>query len=110
MARDAGGRVTPTHFTFAVDALTRGGETPAYDRDVEEAFMVIDGALDVETVDAAGASVTQRLGPRDLALVPAGVRRRLVNRDAATARFATIVGAIDAGPFGWERARAVSHA
>jgi ABC-type phosphate/phosphonate transport system permease subunit len=64
----------------------------------------------VETIDAAGASTTQRLGPRDLALVPAGVRHRLVNRDAATARFATIVGAIGAGPFGWECLPAVSHA
>jgi mannose-6-phosphate isomerase-like protein (cupin superfamily) len=110
MTREDGGKVTPTHFTFAVDTLSRGAETPAYDRDVEEAFMVIDGVLDVETVDAAGATATQRIGPRDLALVPAGVRRRIVNRDAATARFAAIAGATDAGPFGWERARAVSHA
>jgi mannose-6-phosphate isomerase-like protein (cupin superfamily) len=106
----AGGRITPTHFTFAVDALTRGACTPAFVRDVEEAFMVIDGVLDVESVDDAGVATTTRVGPRDLALVPAGVRRRIVNRDAATVRFAAIVGAVDARPFGWVETRAVSHA
>jgi mannose-6-phosphate isomerase-like protein (cupin superfamily) len=110
MASGAGGRVEPTHFTFAVDALTRDAQTPAYVLDVEEAIMVIDGALDVESIDPAGAVTTQRIGARDLALVPPGVRRRIVNRDAATVRFATITGAVDARPCAWESARAVSHA
>ncbi len=110
MTREAGGRITPTHFAFAVDTLTRGAQTPAYTLDVEEAFMVIDGALDVESIDASGVAVTQRIGARDLALVPAGVAHRIVNRDAGTARFAVIAGAVDAAPFGWDRARAVSHA
>jgi oxalate decarboxylase/phosphoglucose isomerase-like protein (cupin superfamily) len=78
--------------------------------DVEEAIMVIEGALDVESLDAAGTVHTQRIGARDLALVPAGVAHRIVNRDAGSARFAAIVGAVDATPFGWDRARAVSHA
>jgi mannose-6-phosphate isomerase-like protein (cupin superfamily) len=102
MAPAAGGRVTPTHFTFAVDALARGARTPDYALDVEEAFMVIDGVLDVESIDPAGTVTTQRIGARDLALVPAGVRHRIVNRDAATARFAAITGAVDARPFPWD--------
>ncbi len=111
MAPDAGGRVAPTHFTFAVDALTRDATTPAYRLDVEEAVMVIDGVLDVETVDASGiVTATQRLGARDLALVPPGVRHRFANRDAALVRFAAIAGATDVGPFGWLNAHIVSLA
>ena len=30
MAASAGGLVAPTHFTYAVDALTRGAATPSY--------------------------------------------------------------------------------
>jgi len=82
----------------------------AYALAVEEAIMVIDGALDVESIDATGAVTTQRLGARDLALAPPGVRHRIVNRDAATARFAAITGAVDARAVAWESAPAVSHA
>jgi mannose-6-phosphate isomerase-like protein (cupin superfamily) len=103
MAKDLGGLVTPSHFTYAVDTLTRGGVTPAYTLDVEEAFMVLSGVLDVETYDPAGNVTTQRLGARDLAFVPAGVKHRIANRDAATARFGAITGAKDAGPLNWER-------
>jgi mannose-6-phosphate isomerase-like protein (cupin superfamily) len=106
----AGGRVTPSHFGFAVDTLTRDAVTPGYTLDVEEAFMVLDGVLDVEADDAAGGWTTQRIGARDVALVPAGVRRRLANRDAGTVRFTAITGSVDAQPFGWQNARAVSHA
>jgi mannose-6-phosphate isomerase-like protein (cupin superfamily) len=109
MARDLGGLVTPTHFTFAVDALTRGATSPAYALAVEEALMVIDGVLDVELLDASGAvTATQRLGARDVALVPPGAARRVANRDAATVRFASIVGATDGVPFGWRVAQAQS--
>jgi mannose-6-phosphate isomerase-like protein (cupin superfamily) len=108
MSSLAGGRVTPTHFTFALDVMTRGAQTPVYARDVEEAFMVLDGVLDIEQIDALGAITTTRLGPRDLAFVPAGVQRRLVNRDASSVRFAAMVGAVDAQPFGWIDALAVS--
>jgi oxalate decarboxylase/phosphoglucose isomerase-like protein (cupin superfamily) len=104
MAAGLGGLVTPSHFTYAVDTLTRGAATPAYALDVEEAYMVIDGVLDLETFDAAGNVATQRLGARDLALVTAGVKHRVVNRDAATARFGAIVGSKDAVPVAWQSA------
>jgi mannose-6-phosphate isomerase-like protein (cupin superfamily) len=95
-----GGLVEPTHFSYAVGTLTRGASTPLHRRDVEEAFMVLDGVLDVE-FDDAGERARKRLGPRDLVLVPAGVRRRLLNEDAGTVRFGSIVGARDVSPFGW---------
>jgi oxalate decarboxylase/phosphoglucose isomerase-like protein (cupin superfamily) len=104
MSAAFGGLVTPSHFTYAVDTLTRGAVSPAYTLDVEEAFMVIDGVLDLETFDAAGAVTTLRLGARDLGLVTAGVKHRVANRDAATVRFGAIVGSKDAAPIAWERA------
>jgi oxalate decarboxylase/phosphoglucose isomerase-like protein (cupin superfamily) len=110
MAPAVGGRIVPTHFTFAIDTLARDAQTPAYELPVEEAYMVLDGVLDVERFDSAGVASTQRLGARDLALVPAGVRHRIVNRDAGTVRFATIVGSLDARPIAWDDALAVSHA
>jgi mannose-6-phosphate isomerase-like protein (cupin superfamily) len=102
MAAAFGGLVPASHFTYAVDTLTRGALTPAYVLDAEEAFMVLAGVLDVETYDAAGNVTTQRCGVRDLAFVPAGVKHRIVNRDAATARFGTITGSKDAGPIAWQ--------
>jgi mannose-6-phosphate isomerase-like protein (cupin superfamily) len=103
MAQSFGGLVTPSHFTYAVDTLTRGAIAPAYALEVEEAFMVIDGVLDLDTFDAAGNVTTQRLGARDLALVPAGVQHRPANRDAAPVRFGAITGSKDAGPIAWQR-------
>ncbi len=99
-----GGLITPTHFSFGVDTLTRGARTPAYTRPVEEAFMVIDGVLDVEFSDGS-QTATRRLGRRDLVLVPAGTLRRLSNTDAPAARFASIVGDPSAAPIGWRTAR-----
>jgi mannose-6-phosphate isomerase-like protein (cupin superfamily) len=110
MAEAFGGLVAPSHFTYSVATLTRGASTPAYALDAEDAFMVLDGVLDVETFDSTGAGTTQRLGARDLAWVPAGVKHRLINRDAGTARFGAIVGSKDAGPILWERTLSTASA
>jgi len=83
---------------------TRGAATPAYALAVEEAFMVLDGVLDVETFDAAGNATVARLGARDLALIAPGTKHRLVNRDAATVRFGAIAGSKDAVPIAWREA------
>ena len=84
--------------------------TPAYTLDVEEAFMVLGGVLDVDTFDAAGNVTTQRLGARDLAFVPAGVKHRIANRDASTVRFGAITGSKDAAPLNWERTLSAASA
>lgn len=104
MPARSGGLVAPTHFTYAVDTLTRGASTPAYALTYEEAFMVLDGVLDVESYDAAGRASTQRLGPRDLVWIGPGVKHRLHNRDAATVRFGAIAGSKDAVPIAWRDA------
>jgi mannose-6-phosphate isomerase-like protein (cupin superfamily) len=106
MGAAAGGLVAPTHFTYAVDTLTRSAATPPYALENEEALMVLDGVLDVETIDAAGNANAQRLGARDLAWIPAGATRRLRNSDAATVRFGSIVGSKDAVPIAWQHALA----
>ena len=110
MAAKFGGLVTPTYFTYAVDTLTRGATTPSYELGVEGAFMVIDGVLDLETFAGDGRSSVQRLGARDLALVPAGMQHRLLNRDASTVRFGSIVGSKDGAPIAWERALSAASA
>lgn len=100
MHPEYGGLVAPSHFTFALGELSRGALTPAYRLSSEEAFMVIDGVLDVELVDGTNAA-RERLGPRDLVVVPAGIERRLHNTDAGPVRFASVVGDPAARPFGW---------
>ncbi|HXP94689.1 MAG TPA: cupin domain-containing protein [Candidatus Binatia bacterium] len=104
-----GGLVRPTNFCFSVDTLTRGGRTPVYARSVEEAFMVLEGVLDLELRDGSRTAM-ERLGPRDLALVPAGVMRAVANSDAATVRFASVVGDPGAAPLGWRTALAAARA
>jgi mannose-6-phosphate isomerase-like protein (cupin superfamily) len=101
MQPEHGGLVTPPHFTFAQNELTRGAATPTYGLAAEEALMVIDGVLDIELIDA-DRSASQRLGPRDLVLIPGGCEHRLRNSDAATVRFLAIVGDPAARPFGWQ--------
>jgi mannose-6-phosphate isomerase-like protein (cupin superfamily) len=100
MQPEHGGLVAPAHFTFALGELTRGAVTPAYRLASEEAFMILEGVLDVEFFDGTNAA-TQRLGARDLVVVPAGAERRLRNADAGPVRFATIVGDPASRPFGW---------
>jgi mannose-6-phosphate isomerase-like protein (cupin superfamily) len=100
MQPEHGGLVTPPHFTFASNELTRDAATPAYRLDAEEALMVLDGVLDVELIEGDRSAAT-RLGPRDLVLVPAGCERRLRNSDATTVKFLAIVGDPAARPFGW---------
>lgn len=100
MQPEHGGLVTPPHFTFAQNELTRGAATPAYRLAAEEALMVVDGVLDVELIEG-DRSARERLGPRDLVLIPAGCEHRLSNSDAGPVRFLAIVGDPAARPFGW---------
>jgi mannose-6-phosphate isomerase-like protein (cupin superfamily) len=104
MSTAAGGLVTPSHFTYALETLTRGASTPVYALGFEEALMVIEGVRDVESYDAGGTPSVQRLGARDLAWIPAGTQHRLRNSDAGTVRFGAIAGSKDAAPIAWREA------
>lgn len=62
--------------------------------DVEEAFFVLEGELDVSVHDVEDGhkKATRRLGYRDLIVVPAGVPRSLSNVGDTDALFCVIIG------------------
>jgi mannose-6-phosphate isomerase-like protein (cupin superfamily) len=62
-----------------------------YRRDVEDAFLVLEGSLTVGW-DEAGETVEMELGPRDLVLNPAGRRHWFRNAGAGHCTVWTIVG------------------
>jgi mannose-6-phosphate isomerase-like protein (cupin superfamily) len=103
---EAGGQVPPQSFCFATSTLERGGVTPDYTVAYEEAFMVMDGVLDVELLGGAAQWTTHRFGPRDLAHIPPGIPHRLRNSGAEPVRFATIAGSAQAVPVAWALAGA----
>ncbi len=62
--------------------------------DVEEAFFVLEGELEVSVHDVEDGTkkATRRLGYRDLIVVPAGVPRSLANVGDSDALFCVIIG------------------
>jgi mannose-6-phosphate isomerase-like protein (cupin superfamily) len=71
--------------------LPRGVGVRAYERHVEEAYLVLEGCMTVGW-EENGKSVEQRLGPRDLILNPAGQPRYFKNDGLTDAQFMMIVG------------------
>ena len=71
--------------------LPRGNGVRAYERNVEDAYLVLEGSVTVgwEEDDKV---VEQRLGPRDLILNPAGVPHYFRNEGLSDAQFMMIVG------------------
>ncbi|MEO0386439.1 MAG: cupin [Pseudomonadota bacterium] len=70
---------------------SRAGIAP-YTRDVEEAVMCLDGALQVGWVDDSGGQSIVELGPRDLVRIPAGQAHFLQNPGAGAATAWVVVG------------------
>ncbi len=62
--------------------------------DVEEAFFVLEGQIEVSVHDVADGTktTTRTLGYRDIIVVPAGVPRSLVNSTDEDALFCVIIG------------------
>lgn len=71
--------------------LPRGVGVQAYERGVEEAYLVLEGCITVGW-EENGKVVEQRLGPRDLVLNPAGQRHCFKNDGVGDAQFMMIVG------------------
>jgi len=90
------GRTLPAeHFTFSNMRLPVGGAGPEHTHhDVEEAFYVLEGTLEVTVHDVADGTKTaaRRLGYRDLIRVPAGVPRSLRNVGDTDALFCVVIG------------------
>ncbi|MBC7780773.1 MAG: cupin domain-containing protein [Proteobacteria bacterium] len=64
----------------------------AYQRDVEDAYLVLEGCLTVGWEDEHGVVEQQRLGPRDVMLNPAGRRHWFRNDGFGDAEFMMVVG------------------
>ncbi|TWP34679.1 cupin domain-containing protein [Leekyejoonella antrihumi] len=82
-------------FTFSNMRLPVGGVGPEHTHhDVEEAFFVLEGDLEVTVHDVQDGTktATRRLGYRDLIRVPAGVPRSLKNVGDSDALFCVIIG------------------
>ena len=81
------------HFTFSNMLLPPGAEGPEHTHhDVEEAFFVLEGELEVTIHDGA-SSASRLLGYRDLIKIPAGQARSLRNVGHTDALFVVMLGA-----------------
>ena len=74
--------------------LPPGAEGPEHTHhDVEEAFFVLEGQVEVGIHRSARGRVKRTLGYRDMIVVPAGVPRSLKNHGDTDALFCVIIGA-----------------
>ncbi len=83
------------HFTFSNMFLPPGAEGPEHNHhDVEEAFFVLEGELEVRVhdVDDGERSAARVLGYRDFICIPAGVPRSLKNIGDTPALFCVMLG------------------
>ena len=71
--------------------LPRGAGVRAYERLVEEAYLVLEGCITAGW-EENGSVVEQRLGPRDLILNPAGHPHYFRNDGFGDAQFMMVVG------------------
>ncbi len=71
--------------------LPRGCGVQVYVRDVEDAYLVLEGCITVGW-EADGRTVEQRLGPKDVMLNPAGRRHWFRNDGFSDAEFMMVVG------------------
>ncbi len=79
--------------TFRKDliVLPKGNGVRAYERDVEDAYLVLQGCITVGW-EADGKLVEKRLGPRDLICTPAGQPHYFRNDGVEDAQFMMVVG------------------
>jgi mannose-6-phosphate isomerase-like protein (cupin superfamily) len=71
--------------------LPRGAGVRAHERDVEDAYLVLEGCITAGW-EEAGKVVEQRLGPRDLVFNPAGQPHYFRNEGLTDAQFMMVVG------------------
>lgn len=82
-------------FTFSNMRLPAGAVGPEHTHnDVEEAFFVLEGKVDVTVHDVEDGTktATRTLGYRDMIVVPAGVPRSLKNSTDEDALFCVVIG------------------
>jgi oxalate decarboxylase/phosphoglucose isomerase-like protein (cupin superfamily) len=79
-------------FTLSIMYVEPGQGNAAHTHEVEEAFFVLKGALDVFFEDEDGKRVTRRLGPWDLAVCPPGVIHGYINASLEPVYFQVMIG------------------
>ncbi|MBP0494596.1 cupin domain-containing protein [Pararoseomonas indoligenes] len=72
--------------------IPAGAGVKPYSRDVEDAFLVLEGSLTVGWEDEAGNGVEVELGPRDLVMNPAGRRHWFRNNSAGPVTVWQVIG------------------
>ncbi|GHG06212.1 cupin domain-containing protein [Streptomyces zaomyceticus] len=87
-------RIIPSGgFTFSNMLLPPGAEGPAHTHhDVEEAFFVLEGEVEVGIHRGPDEVEYRTLGYRDMIVVPAGVTRSLKNNGDTDALFCVVIG------------------
>ncbi len=66
-----------------------------YARDVDEAILCLEGAIEVVWIDADGNEAVTELGPRDLVRTPAGQAHYVRNPGAGAATLWTVIGSAE---------------
>jgi mannose-6-phosphate isomerase-like protein (cupin superfamily) len=85
------GGAPPGTFRKDLVSLPRGAGVQAYERDVEDAYLVVEGCVTVGW-EAGGRIVEQKLGPRDLIFNPPGQLHWFRNEGFTDAQFMMVVG------------------
>ena len=88
------GGAPPQHYREELIHLPEGRGVRAYARAVEDVYLVLRGVLTVGW-EEGGASVEQRLGPKDLVFNPAGRAHYFRNDGLEPAQFMMVVGTPD---------------
>ncbi len=72
--------------------LPRGAKLAPFTRDVEDAYLCLEGSVEVVWVDEDGGEAAVELGPRDLVKTPAAQAHYLRNPGAGAATVWTVIG------------------
>ena len=91
------GGVRPGTFSKDLVFLPRDKAVQAYERSVEEAYLVLEGCLTVGW-EENGQALEKRLGPRDLILNPQGRRHWFRNDGFQDAQFLMVIGSARPDP------------
>lgn len=72
--------------------LPMGARLAPFTRDVEDAYLCLEGSVEIVWVDDTGDKAVVELGPRDLVKTPAGQAHYLRNPGAGAATVWTVIG------------------
>lgn len=89
---DAPGAITYDTCRKEMWGLPTGAKLAPFTRSVEDAYLCLDGSVEVVWVDDDGAEASIELGPRDLVKTPAGQKHYLRNNGAGAATLWTVIG------------------